>query len=236
MRAALFAAGLGTRLRPLTDRVPKCLVPIQRKPLLSYWLDLLMPAGIERVLINTHHLAAAVEEFVAQSRWRDRISVAHEQQLLGTGGTLLRNRAFFEGKAFLAAHADNLTDFDAAAFLQRHLNRPANVAVTMMTFRTDSPRDCGIVEQDRDGIVRAFHEKVARPPSDTANAAVYIFEPEVLEFLATLEKEVIDLSTEVIPHFIGRICTFHNDRYHRDIGTPASLQQAERDFAARPGR
>jgi mannose-1-phosphate guanylyltransferase len=192
-----------------------------------------MPAGIERVLINTHHLPGPVKDFADASPWRGRITLVHEQQLLGTGGTLLRNMGFFDHEAFLVAHADNLTDFDAAAFLRRHRNRPPNAAITMMTFRTDAPIECGIVEQDGEGIVKAFHEKVPHPPGDIANAAVYVFEPEVLDFLRSLRKDFIDLSTEVIPRFLGRICTFHNDGYHRDIGTPASLTKAQAEFPQR---
>lgn len=230
MRTLLLAAGLGTRLRPLTDRIPKCLVSIQGKPLLGYWLDLLLLNGIERVLINTHYRPEAVRQFVASSRWRDRITLAHEDNLLGTGGTVLRNRDFFQNRAFMVAHADNLTRFDVAAFLKRHEERPAGVLITMMTFRTDAPQTCGIVEQDHHGVVTAFHEKVANPPGDHANAAVYIFEPTVLDFLAGLGKEVIDLSTEVIPAFLGRIRTFHNSDYHLDIGNPESLRRAEREY------
>lgn len=230
MRALLLAAGLGTRLRPLTDRIPKCLVPIRGRPLLGYWLDLLLGNGIERVLVNTHHLAGAVRDFVAGSPWRSRVALVHEERLLGTGGTVLANRGFFEGSAFLVAHADNLTRFDVRAFIRRHERRPAGVAITMMTFRADSPQSCGIVEEDARGVVTAFHEKVANPPGDRANAAVYIFEPEVIEFLASLGKDVIDLSTEVIPAFVGRILTFHNSDYHRDIGTPEALRRAQAEF------
>jgi mannose-1-phosphate guanylyltransferase len=230
MRALLLAAGLGTRLRPLTDRTPKCLVPIRGKPLLAYWFDLLLTGGIEKVLVNTHHLPEAVRVFVAQSRWRDRITLVHEDRLLGTGGTVLRNKGFFEGKPFLVAHADNLTWFDVEAFLRRHEQRPTATVITMMTFRADTPQSCGVVEEDNRGIVIAFHEKVPNPPGNRANAAVYIFEPEILEFLGGLGKDFIDLSTEVIPHFLGRICTFPNSTYHCDIGTPDSLRKAEREF------
>jgi mannose-1-phosphate guanylyltransferase len=232
MRALLLAAGLGTRLRPLTERVPKCLVPIHGKPLLGYWLDLLLPSGIERVLVNTHHLPQAVERFIAASPWRERITLVHEDTLLGTGGTVLANRAFFAGRPFLVAHADNLTRFDVGAFLVRHARRPAGALITMMTFRTDSPQSCGIVEEDTQGLVTAFHEKVPHPPGDHANAAVYIFEPQIVDFLAGLGRPVIDLSTEVIPAFLGRICTFHNAGYHRDIGTLESLRRAELEYAA----
>src|SRR5688572_30374554 len=106
MRALLLAGGLGTRLRPLTDRIPKCLVPIHGKPLLEYWLDLLFQGGVETALVNTHYLPEPVRAFVEASHWRDRITLVHEDVLLGTGGTVLRNREFFGGEAFIVAHAD----------------------------------------------------------------------------------------------------------------------------------
>jgi len=230
VRALLLAAGLGTRLRPLTDSLPKCLVPIHGRPLLDYWLELLFRGGIEAALINMHYLPAQVRNFVARSAWRDRITLSHEERLLMTGGTVLRNRAFFGERAFLVAHADNLSRFDVGAFVARHETRPAGVAITMMTFTTDAPQTCGIVVEDAGGIVREFHEKVARPPGNRANGAVYIFEPEVVDFLAALGKEAIDLSTEVLPAFMGRICTFHNAVYHRDIGNHESLRKAEAEF------
>ena len=230
MRALLLAAGLGTRLRPLTETVPKCLVPIRGVPLIDYWFDLLLPNGIERALVNTGYLAETVRTHVAASRWRDRIDLVHEDRLLGTGGTVLANRAWFGADAFLVAHADNLTRFDAAAFIARHRTRPAGCALTMMTFDTDAPQTCGIVEEDARGVVTAFHEKVAEPPGTRANGAVYIFEPAVLEFIAGLGKPVVDLSTEVLPAFLGRIATFHNADYHRDIGNLESLARAEREF------
>lgn len=232
MRALLLAAGLGTRLRPITDHVPKCLVPMHGKPLLGYWLDLLLPAGIERILLNTHYFPERVREFVGESPWKERISLVHEDVLLGTGGTVLKNRDFFGDSPFLVAHADNLTRFDPRAFIVRHYQRPRGCEMTMMTFETDDPRSCGIVEEDAAGVVRAFHEKVANPHGNHANAAVYIFEPAVVDFIAGLGRPVVDLSTEVIPHFVGRIATFHNSGYHRDIGTIDSLRKAEAEFPA----
>jgi mannose-1-phosphate guanylyltransferase len=231
LKALLLAAGLGTRLRPLTETTPKCLVPIHGKPLLAYWLDLLLPAGIDAVLVNTHYLAERVKEFREASPWRDRITLVHEPVLLGTGGTILSNRAFFGRQAFMVGHADNLTRFAVAEFLRAHAERPPKAAMTMMTFATDAPQSCGIVETDSAGLVQRFHEKVAHPPGNRANAAVYILEPEVVDSLAALGKPVIDFSTEVIPRFLGRIATFHNQDYHRDIGSPESLQAAAREYA-----
>jgi mannose-1-phosphate guanylyltransferase len=230
MKALLLAAGFGTRLRPITDTVPKCMVPIRGKPLLQYWFDLLFPEHVEQALINTHYLPQVVRDYVAASPWRDRVTLVHEDELLGTGGTVLANAGFFQGGPFLVAHADNLTDFDVTAFFDRHLHRPKGALITMMTFETDSPQSCGIVEEDSDGLVVAFHEKVANPPGNHANAAVYIFEPEVVAFMEALGKPVIDISTEVIPAFLGRIAAWHNHGYHRDIGTPESLRAAEGEF------
>lgn len=232
MKALLLAAGLGTRLRPLTETIPKCLVPINGKPLLEYWLDLLLPAGISKVLVNTHYLAQRVIEFRAASPWRDQISLVHEAVLLGIGGTILANRQFFEPDPFIVAHADNLSRFVVNDFLRAHSRRPKGAALTMMTFETDMPQTCGIVEVDASGLVQRFHEKVSDPPGNRANAAVYVIEQEVVDFLGSLGKEVIDFSTEVIPHYLGRIATFHNTDYHRDIGSPESLRTAEREYRA----
>jgi mannose-1-phosphate guanylyltransferase len=230
VRALLLAAGFGTRLRPLTNNVPKCLVRINGNPLIDYWFDLLLRSSIERVLVNTHHLADAVRLHVSQSPWRERIDLVHEVSLLGTGGTILENAEYFKQQPFLVAHADNLTQFNVDKFIERHEKRPAGTEITMMTFHTSTPQLCGIVEEDEAGVVIDFHEKIANPPSRNANAAVYIFEPDIFSFLASLSKPVIDLSTEVIPHFLGKICTFRNTTYHRDIGTVASLQIAEHEF------
>jgi mannose-1-phosphate guanylyltransferase len=223
----LLAAGLGLRLRPLTESVPKCLVPVRGRPLLDYWLELLFTGGIEQALINTHHLAGQVRSFVDNSPWRERLTLAHEAQLLGTGGTVLQNRGFFGREPFMVIHADNLSRFDVSAFMARHRARPPGCALTMMTFDTDAPQTCGIVVLDPRGVVREMHEKVARPPGRLANAALYIFEPEVVDFIAALGKPAVDLSGEVLPHFMGRIYSFHNAGYHRDIGSYDSLRKAE---------
>lgn len=237
MRALLLAAGLGTRLRPLTLNVPKCLVPIHGRPLLELWLEHVFEAGIERTLINTHWLPEAVVAYVAASPWRERVDLVFEPELLGTGGTVIANRDWLGGEPYLLAHADNLTDFDIAAFRRAHERRPARCAITMLAFRTDMPKTCGILELDSEGVVAAFHEKVDDPPGNLANAAVYICEPEVTEFMSGLGRPVVDFSNDVIPHFIGRILAVETTGYHRDIGSLEALRRAEAEFrpAPRPG-
>jgi mannose-1-phosphate guanylyltransferase len=226
MRALLLAAGLGSRLLPMTSTVPKCLVAIDGRPLLDYWLELLFGAGIERVLINTHWLAGQVDDYVKASRWASRIDLVHEDELLGTGGTVLANRSWFQGRPFMLAHADNLTDFDVAGLIAAHRSRPPGHVITMLGFRTHDPRSCGILQLDDRGTVVAFHEKVEHPPGNLANGAVYIFEPAVIDAIAGKGRPVVDLSTEIIPGLVGRILCVETEGYHRDIGTPESLRQA----------
>lgn len=235
MRALLLAAGLGTRLRPVTDSTPKCLVEIDGRPLLDYWIELLSNAGIRHILINLHYLPQMVAAYVSACKHPVELTTVFEERLLGTAGTLLRNRDFFLQEPVMLVHADNLSLFDAHAFVERFYSRRKEIEITMMTFRTDTPETCGIVELDERGMVRAFHEKVASPPGNLANAAVYILAPTVLEFIATLGKDVVDFSTEVLPHYMGRINTFHNDVYHRDIGTLESLALARREYRAGKG-
>jgi mannose-1-phosphate guanylyltransferase len=104
----------------------------------------------------------------------------------------------------------------------------------MLGFRTDDPRSCGILELDDRGTVVAFHEKVDDPPGNLANGAVYIFEPEVIDAITAIGRPAVDLSTEIIPHFAGRILCVETNGYHRDIGTPERLRRACAEFGQRP--
>ena len=113
MRALLLAAGLGARLRPVTDKIPKCLVPINGKPLIDYWFEQLFKHGVERILVNTHYHAEQVINHIESSKYKDWIDVVHEEILLNTGGTLLKNKNYFRDEPFLLAHADNLCVCDA---------------------------------------------------------------------------------------------------------------------------
>ena len=226
MRALLLAAGLGTRLRPITDTTPKCLVPIHGQALLAIWLQRLAQAGIGPFLINTHYLSGQVNAFVEASPYRKDILLVHERDLLGTAGTLIANLDFFSGTDGLLIHADNYCLADFSAFLQAHRSRPAECLMTMMTFRTDAPSSCGIVELDASGVVVDFHEKVAHPPGNLANGAVYIICAELLQRLASDLGGVSDFSTEVLHRFVGKIYSYETNATFLDIGTPANYAKA----------
>ncbi len=204
-------------------------MPIGGRPLLEYWLQTLRAADIREVLINTHFHADKVDAFLAREQFTGWVNTVHEVELLGTAGTLRANADFFLGHTTLLIHGDNWCQCDFNAFVSYHLHqRPAHCPVTMMTFDTDAPQSCGIVETDDQGVVMAFHEKIANPPGKRANAAVYVLEPEVLEWLGR-HPEVSDFSTGVLPRFIGRIATWHNTGVHRDIGTLPALRAAQND-------
>lgn len=229
-RALLVSGGLGTRLRPLTYTTPKCLVEVHGKPVLEYWLDTLLGSGLERVLINTHYLPEQVQEFCVHSQWRDQIDLVHETELLGTAGTLRENQNYFrETGTFLFAHADNLSVFDPQAFYDCHSSRPDGCIGTMMTFETDQPQSCGIVELDDIGIVKAVFEKVPNPPGNLANGAVFLLDSDVLDWINS-NPNAMDFCGDVVPALTTKWYTFFNEIFHRDIGTIEALAKAEADY------
>jgi mannose-1-phosphate guanylyltransferase len=226
VRALLLAAGLGTRLRPLTNTIPKCLIPIKGQPLLGIWLERLTQEGIGPFLINTHYLAGQVEAFVEASHYRSQINLVNEVELYGTAGTLLANLHFFQGEDGLLIHADNYCMADLKAFQQAHANRPPECLITMMTFRTTDPSSCGIVELNERGVVIGFHEKVSKPPGNLANGAVYILSAQLLKILGTDLHAVKDFSNEVLNHFVGQIYSYETSEIFLDVGTPENYLQA----------
>jgi mannose-1-phosphate guanylyltransferase len=228
LRALLLAAGLGTRLRPLTLHTPKCLVSIGGFPLLGRWLRKLEKAGCEAVLVNTHYLAEQVEAYLQS--WQSptmAVHTMHEPELLGTAGTLLDNQSFFSGCTGLLIHADNAMAEGLQPFLAAHDNRRAGCLLTMLTFKTETPSSCGIVEVDDQHIAVGFHEKVVKPPSNRANGALYAFESPLLDHLNRMAPPPSDFSTEVIPNLMGRIQTWNTDQFYLDIGTPEALSTAQ---------
>lgn len=226
-QALLLAAGVGTRLRPLTHVLPKCLAPICGRPLLGYWLAMLAKADFGNVVVNLHHHADLVRAYVGKGPYATRVKLVFEEKLLGTGGTLLANRRTFREGPILVAHADNLSLFDPQVLLSQHSRRPKECMMTMMTFEADHPSSCGIVETNEAGVVIGFHEKVLNPPGRLANAAVYVFEHNIFDELDRLGSKTIDLSTEIIPRMIGRAFTYRNPILHRDVGTMRSLVAAQ---------
>lgn len=226
MKALLLAAGFGTRLRPLTNSIPKCLVPIGGKPLLQIWLERLANSGVDAFLVNTHYLEQKVDAFLDASAFKDKVETIYESELLGTAGTLLANIDFFNMEDGLLVHADNFCLANIQAFLEAHNNRPRYCLMTMMTFRTDNPQSCGIAELDEKGVVIDFHEKSELSNGNLANGAVYILSSELLDMLKNELPNVSDFSTQVLNRLLGRIYTYEVDDVFLDIGTPEAYSKA----------
>jgi mannose-1-phosphate guanylyltransferase len=210
------------------------MVPICGKPLLAYWIDLLTRHGVDRILINTHYLPETVRALARSHPARNRITLSHEAELLGTAGTLRALPPEMRRDTLFVAHADNLADFDLTSFRARHQARTRAVVLTMLTFDSDTPQSCGIVEEDGRGIVTGFHEKVSNPPGHRANGAIYLCDPAVLALIATLPAGPADISRDVLPRLAGRMQTwFDPGTYLRDIGNPESLRLAQEEWARR---
>jgi len=227
MKAFLLAAGVGSRLRPLTDKVPKCLVPISGKPLLHYWFDLFEKHGISDVLINTHYLADQVKAFVEHSSYTTSTTLFHEETLLGSAGTLRACRDFVENEdVFLICYADNLTNIDLSKMITAH--QAENPILTLGLFRTPSPTQCGIVELNDSRIVIGFEEKPMAPKSDLANAGLSVATPDIFQFIP--DKNPSDFGNDVLPKLVGRMKGYYISDYFIDIGTIENYEKAEREW------
>lgn len=227
MRALLLAAGFGTRLLPMTETIPKCLVKVGGRPIIEHWIQNLASDGFDRILINSHYMSNMLHDYLKRSEYRNLVEVAHEPTLLGTGGTIMRNKNFFEGSGGFVIHADNYTKIKLSNVYNAHKRRPPDCVMTMVTFRSDKPTECGICEVDNDGRVNNFHEKVDDPPSNLANAAIYYLEPECFDYVQNQKVGADDISRDMIPKLLGKIFTYQYSGPLIDIGTFAGLEMAD---------
>jgi mannose-1-phosphate guanylyltransferase len=226
MKAFLLAAGHGTRLRPHTDSIPKCLLPIQGVPMLEIWLALCRQHGISEILVNTHAHAAAVVEFL--NKWRDgiRVSLIEEPELFGSAGTLRANRKWVESEdQFWVFYADVLTCTDLTHMLRFH--SPLNAA-TIGVYSVPDPERCGIVELDGNGVVTSFVEKPAHPRSNLAFAGIMIATKQLLG--AIPEKRGADIAFDVLPRLTGKTRAYCITDYLLDIGTRENYEQAQKTW------
>lgn len=228
MKAIILAAGLGTRLRPITSTIPKCLVPINGVPLLELWLRDCERAGVEAVLVNTHYLADRVAEFAAARRGIP-VKLAYEATLLGSAGTIAANWDFVgDGESFLVVYADNLTTYPLSALMAFH--RAHDRIASMALFRSANPSACGVVELDGSGVVTGFWEKPENPSGNLVNAGLYVFRREVRQYLPT--EVPADVGRSLMPALVGRAIGLPISGYFVDIGTLENYYNAQADYAA----
>jgi histidinol-phosphate phosphatase family protein len=231
LKALLLAGGLGSRLRPLTDAVPKCLVPIAGRPLLDFWVESLVQAGVVEARINTHALAATVRAYIEQVNavGRLRLVEAHEPTLLGSAGTVTANADLADDtNDIVIVYADNLSDIDLRPLVAFH--RQHGDPLTMVLFRAPNANACGIAELDSEARIVSFVEKPKCPASDLANAGLYVVAAAAYREIAAMGA--FDLGFDVLPKFVGRMRGWEWGGYHLDIGTHEALERARRDAAS----
>lgn len=222
-KAFLLAAGMGTRLRPVTDHIPKCLAPIGGQPLLSIWLSFCERQGIREVLINTHHLAGQVRDWAGRQNSAVKINLFHEEALRGSAGTIAANRAFIgNAKDFYVFYADNLVQTDLTQLQSQHSQHSGVLSVGL--FKTPKPRDCGIVTLDPSGRIMSFEEKPSNPRSDLAYAGILIATASLFDYLP--QTQFADLGKDVMPQLVGKMWGQVLEGYLLDIGTPENYARA----------
>lgn len=224
MRSFLLAAGKGTRLLPLTLEIPKCLVNIDKKPLLSYWLDLFHKHRISKVYINSNHLHEKVVEFLKTVEAKVDIELCYEEKLLGSLGTLVVNKSevMLESQ-ILVCYADNLTNVDFSKFIEFHKSHKYPISIGL--FEAQNPQECGILELDKDDIVVSFIEKPIVPKSNLANAGIYIFDTRILEDIQYNGK-LLDIAYDLLPKFINNMKGYKISEFIYDIGDLNKLEFA----------
>ena len=227
MKAFILAAGDGTRLRPLTASVPKCLLPIQGVPLLEIWLNSCKAAGIADVLVNAHAHVEAVKQFAATQKSGVRANIVEEPQLLGSAGTLAENRAFVGGEeAFFVLYSDVLTNVNLRRMLEFH--RQKNFSATLGVYQVPDPTRCGVVTMDDTGVIQEFVEKPARPVSNWAFSGVMIAGQKIFDFAP--DRRPADIGFDVLPKMAGRMTGYRISEYLIDIGTPENYQAVQRSW------
>lgn len=235
MRAMVMAAGLGTRLRPLTYEVPKPMVPVANRPVIEHLLRLLSGQGITEVIANLHWFPETITDRLGDgSAAGVELTYEHEHELLGTAGGV-RNVAGFltePGEPFIVMAGDALTDINLEGLLERH--RQAGGVATMAVKQVDNVSEYGVVVTDGEGRVSGFQEKPdpAEALSDRCNTMIYAFEPEVFEYFPDMKAP--DFAHDVFPALLEADVPFHvhdlgDDEYWNDVGSLGEYVQGNLD-------
>src|SRR5580704_2332731 len=225
MRAMVLAAGLGTRLRPLTYEINKPMVPVLDRPVMAHIVDLLDRHGFDETIANLHYFPESIREYFGE-----RLVYRTEPELLGTAGGVRGCAEFFGDEAFLVISGDALTDIDLRAFAVRH--REAGGVATLAVKKVADTREYGVVLHDRGGRITGFQEKPEPEEalSDLGNCGIYIFEPRIFDYFP--DRPFVDWAQDVFPALLAGDVPFHIHEvrdYWNDVGSLAELRQGTFD-------
>ncbi len=231
MKAVIMAGGEGTRLRPITCNLPKPLVPLCTKPVLSYILELLAEHGCTDAVMTLMYLGHRIEEYYGGEDYQGvTLHYSYEDTPLGTAGSV-KNALPRAEEPFFIISGDALCDFDLTAAMAYHKEKGA--AATLIVKQVADPREYGLVTCGQNGRITGFLEK---PPlshcvTNLANTGVYILSPEVLELIPTGEK--VDFAGDIFPLMLGKgmpLYAYEEAGYWCDIGDVRSYQRCQRDM------
>ena len=236
MKAMILAAGSGTRLRPLTLKIPKVLLPVRGVPLLEYQLAWLKSHGISQVAINLYHLGEKIKALLDDgSHYGFEIFYSSEPKLLGTAGGVKRMEYFFNN-TFIVAYGDVFTDFNLSDMVNLHHQKKA--IATIAVSQVSNPREAGMVEIDKDGKITNFVEKPHRdiPLGNLGNGGVYVLDKEIFSHIPA--DSYSDFACDVFPRLIKLNLpvyghTLKPEDYLIDIGTTEKYQKANADIKPR---
>ncbi len=225
MKAMVLAAGLGTRLRPLTYEITKPMVPVLDRPVMEHILELLERHGLHEVIANLHYFPQTIRDYFGE-----RISYHFEPELLGTAGGVRGCASFFGDQPFLVISGDALTDIDLGALLERH--RSAGGIATLAVKKVADTREYGVVLQDGEGRITGFQEKPdpAQALSDLGNCGIYVFEPGIFDYFPP--RPFVDWAKDVFPALLDAGESFYaheTEQYWNDVGSLAELMQGTFD-------
>ncbi len=225
MKAMVLAAGLGTRLRPLTYEITKPMVPVLDRPVMEHIVELLARHGFEEVIANLHYFPDSIREYFGE-----RISYRFEEELLGTAGGVRACREFFGDEPFLVISGDALTDIDLRRLAARH--RDAGGIATLSVKKVPDTREYGVVLHDRDGRITGFQEKPEPEEalSDLGNCGIYVFSPEIFDYFP--DRPFADWAQDVFPALLENDVPFYIheiDEYWNDVGSLGELRQGTFD-------
>ena len=227
----VMAAGLGTRLRPLTYEVPKPMVAVANRPIMEHVLALLARHGLGEVVANLHWYPETIREaFADGSRLGIELTYSDEERLLGTAGGVRNVREFFGSEPFLVTAADALTDIDLEALARTH--REHDWIATLATKRVTNVSEYGVVVTGADGRVQGFQEKPdpGEALSDLANCMIYVLEPEIFDYFP--DREEVDFALDVFPALLEHDVPFGvhvADAYWNDVGSLSEYLQGNLD-------
>jgi mannose-1-phosphate guanylyltransferase len=232
-QAVILVGGEGTRLRPVTSRVPKPVAPVVERPFVSYILDNLARHGVERAVFSTGFLADAIEAVIGDGAdYGLEVAYCIEDEPLGTAGAIANCETCLEDGSFYVFNGDVLSDVDLTALAETHVFRGG--MGTIFLTPVDDPRRYGLVELREDGSVASFLEKPGEwEGTALINAGVYVLEPEVLEMIP--RGRLFSIERGVFPKLAsaGSLYGYVDTGYWRDIGTPDSYLQAHFDILER---